>query len=123
MRSEGRMTRQRVETSSGRTGAPLGRGRSDDHPGRSSSPILTLRVVEEGSGIPPSCRFRGANPVRSPARFACVRESPGLGRRIAALFQAYRPQLAAIALIILVTSAASIVSALLVRQVFDKALF
>jgi ATP-binding cassette subfamily B protein len=61
--------------------------------------------------------------VRTLGRFARVDESPGLGRRIAALFGPYRPQLAAIALIIFVTSAASIVSALLVRQVFDKALF
>ncbi len=52
-----------------------------------------------------------------------MRESPGLGRRITALFRPYGAQLAAIALIILITSAASIVSALLVRQVFDKALF
>ena len=47
-------------------------------------------------------------------------ESPGLGRRIAALFTPYRAHLAGIALIILVTSARSVVSALLVRTVFDK---
>src|SRR5947209_8418035 len=38
--------------SAGRTGAPSRRGRSDDHPSRSSSPILTLRGFDPCS-IPP----------------------------------------------------------------------
>jgi len=46
-----------------------------------------------------------------------------LGRRIARLFVPYRPQLGSIMVIILVTSALSVASALLVRQVFDEALF
>src|SRR4051794_33257861 len=32
--------------STGRCGPPSRRGRSDDHPSRSSSPILTLRVLD-----------------------------------------------------------------------------
>src|SRR6187200_847387 len=46
-----------------------------------------------------------------------------LGRRIARLFVPYRPQLASIMAIIVVTSGLSVISALLVRQVFDEALF
>src|SRR4051794_16600531 len=38
--------------SGGRTGPPSRRGRSEDHPRRSSSPILTLRCFEDS--IPPS---------------------------------------------------------------------
>ena len=50
-------------------------------------------------------------------------EPPQLGRRILRLFRPYRGQLALITISILVTSALSVISALLVRQVFDKALF
>src|SRR6201992_3116859 len=46
-----------------------------------------------------------------------------LGRRIIALFRPHRRDLAAIGLIILVTSAASVIAALLVREVFNKGLF
>jgi ATP-binding cassette subfamily B protein len=46
-----------------------------------------------------------------------------LGRRILSLFAPHRRELAAIALIILVTSAASVIAALLVRNVFNKGLF
>lgn len=46
-----------------------------------------------------------------------------LARRIVALFLSYRPQLAAITAIILVTSGLSVAGALLVREVFDQALF
>src|SRR3954468_5276159 len=62
MRSVGRRTRQRVETSTGR-GGPSRRGRSDDQPVRSSEPILTLLAEEEGSGIPPRVGLAGC-PVR-----------------------------------------------------------
>ena len=50
-------------------------------------------------------------------------ESPRLGRRIVRLFRPHRGALALIILTILTTSALSVVSALLVRRVFDKALF
>jgi hypothetical protein len=50
-------------------------------------------------------------------------EPPGLGRRIVRLFRPHRGGLALIILTILTTSALSVISALLVRQVFDKALF
>jgi ATP-binding cassette subfamily B protein len=46
-----------------------------------------------------------------------------LGRRIVALFRPHRGVLTLIVSMILVTSALSVVSALLVRQVFDRALF
>jgi hypothetical protein len=46
---------------------------------------------------------------------------PPLGRRI--LFAPHRRELVLIAAIILFTSALSVISALLVRQVFDKGLF
>src|ERR1700761_2620837 len=46
-----------------------------------------------------------------------------LGRRILKLFAPHRRELGAIALIILFTSAASVVAALLVRQVFNNGLF
>src|SRR5450432_2714574 len=48
---------------------------------------------------------------------------PPPGRRIVALFLPHRRELALIAAIILFTSALSVISALLVRQVFDKGLF
>ncbi len=50
-------------------------------------------------------------------------EPPRLGRRIARLFRPHRGALALITLTILTTSALSVIGALLVRQVFDKALF
>ena len=50
-------------------------------------------------------------------------EPPRLGRRIVALFAPHRARLALIAAIILVTSVSSVVSALLVKRVFDHALF
>jgi ATP-binding cassette subfamily B protein len=50
-------------------------------------------------------------------------QDPNLNRRIVRLFRPYRRQVGLIVVIILVTSAMSIISALLVRQVFDKALF
>jgi ATP-binding cassette, subfamily B, bacterial len=50
-------------------------------------------------------------------------DPPPLGRRIVALFLPHRRELALIAAIILFTSALSVISALLVRQVFDKGLF
>jgi hypothetical protein len=50
-------------------------------------------------------------------------EPAGLGRRIVRLFRPHRGALALISLTILTTSALSVISALLVRQVFDKALF
>src|ERR1700759_2900807 len=50
-------------------------------------------------------------------------EPPQLGRRILHLFRPHRGALALITITILVTSVLSVISALLVRQVFDKALF
>ena len=50
-------------------------------------------------------------------------DPPPLGRRILALFAPHRRDLALIMGIILFTSALSVISALLVRQVFDKGLF
>ncbi|HXO06686.1 MAG TPA: ABC transporter ATP-binding protein, partial [Solirubrobacteraceae bacterium] len=50
-------------------------------------------------------------------------EPPMLGRRIVRLFRPHRGALALLSLMILITSALSVISALLVRQVFDKALF
>src|SRR5437763_4774302 len=50
-------------------------------------------------------------------------DPPRLGRRILRLFRPHRGALALIILTILVTSALSVISALFVRQVFDKALF
>src|SRR5271154_2304866 len=50
-------------------------------------------------------------------------DPPRLGRRIRALFAPHRGQLALIAAIIVFTSVLSVISALLVRQVFDKGLF
>jgi ATP-binding cassette subfamily B protein len=49
--------------------------------------------------------------------------APLLTRRIVALFHPYRGKVGVIVAIIVVTSALSIVSALLVREVFDQALF
>jgi ATP-binding cassette subfamily B protein len=56
---------------------------------------------------------------------ASVPESdpPKLGRRIVRLFRPHRGALAVIVAMILITSALSVVSALLVRRVFDEALF
>src|SRR5580658_6652912 len=48
---------------------------------------------------------------------------PKLGRRVLALFRPQARALALIAVSIVVTSASAVVSALLVRQVFDRALF
>jgi ATP-binding cassette subfamily B protein len=48
---------------------------------------------------------------------------PPLGRRILALFKPHRAALGSIAAIILFTSVLSVISALLVRQVFNKGLF
>src|SRR6202012_6146300 len=50
-------------------------------------------------------------------------EQPGLGRRIVALFTPYRGTLAGIGAMILTSSVLSVVSALLVRDVFNEALF
>jgi ATP-binding cassette subfamily B protein len=50
-------------------------------------------------------------------------EPPRLGRRIVRLFRPHRGALALIILTILTTSALSVISALLVRRVFDRALF
>ncbi len=50
-------------------------------------------------------------------------EQPGLGRRIAALFKPYRGTLAGIAAMILTGSVLSVIGALLVRDVFNEALF
>ena len=50
-------------------------------------------------------------------------EPPRLGRRIVRLFRPHRGALGLIVLTIVTTSALSVISALLVRQVFDKALF
>ncbi|HZB83954.1 MAG TPA: ABC transporter ATP-binding protein [Rubrobacteraceae bacterium] len=50
-------------------------------------------------------------------------ETRGLGRRILTLFRPYRLQLALIMGIILFTSGLSVISALLIRTVFDHALF
>jgi len=50
-------------------------------------------------------------------------EPQRLGRRIVRLFRPHRGALALIVLTILITSALSVIGALLVRQVFDKALF
>src|ERR1700761_7208688 len=52
-----------------------------------------------------------------------VAEPAGLGRRILALFRPQARPLALIVVMILVTSLLSVVSALLVRRVFDQALF
>src|SRR5436305_8785516 len=50
-------------------------------------------------------------------------DPPKLGWRIVRLFRPHRAVLALIVAMILVTSVLSVISALLVRQVFDKALF
>ena len=50
-------------------------------------------------------------------------DPPPLGRRIVRLFRPHRGALALIAVMILTTSVLSVISALLVRQVFDNALF
>src|SRR5690349_7619830 len=50
-------------------------------------------------------------------------DPPNLGRRIVALFRPHRGVLAVIVAMILVTSVLSVISALLVRRVFDHALF
>ncbi len=50
-------------------------------------------------------------------------EPSRLGRRILALFKPYRGELALIAAMILAASVLSVISALLVRRVFDQALF
>jgi ATP-binding cassette subfamily B protein len=50
-------------------------------------------------------------------------EQPRLGRRIVALFTPYRGTLAAIAAMIVISSVLSVISALLVRDVFNEALF
>jgi ATP-binding cassette subfamily B protein len=46
-----------------------------------------------------------------------------LGRRILALFRPYRARVSLILVVILVSSVLSVVSALLIKVVFDKALF
>src|ERR1700759_4943918 len=51
------------------------------------------------------------------------RDSPKLGRRIVRLFRPHRGVLAVIVGMILLASVLSVISALLVRQGFDKALF
>src|ERR1700744_1158603 len=51
------------------------------------------------------------------------RDSPKLGRRIVRLFQPHRGVLALIAVMILTSSVLSVIGALLVRRVFDDALF
>src|SRR5688500_8214224 len=66
MRSVGRRRRQRTETSAGRSGRPPVRGRSEDHPPRSSSGILTLRVV--GVSVMPSILARAGADGTSLAR-------------------------------------------------------
>ena len=50
-------------------------------------------------------------------------ETRGLGRRIMTLFRPYRLQLMLIIAMILLTSGLSVISALLIRTVFDRALF
>jgi ATP-binding cassette subfamily B protein len=50
-------------------------------------------------------------------------DAPKLGRRIVRLFRPHRGALAAIVAMILPTSVLSVISALLVRRVFDDALF
>jgi ATP-binding cassette subfamily B protein len=50
-------------------------------------------------------------------------DSPRLGRRIVCLFRPHRGALASIAAMILLTSVLSVIGALLVRRVFDDALF
>jgi ATP-binding cassette subfamily B protein len=50
-------------------------------------------------------------------------DPPKLGRRIVRLFRPHRGALAVIVAMILITSALSVISALLVRRVFDHALF
>src|SRR5581483_5919879 len=54
---------------------------------------------------------------------SAAREQPQLGRRIVALFTPYRGTLAGIAAMILTSSVLSVVGALLVRDVFNEALF
>src|ERR1700759_2814292 len=51
------------------------------------------------------------------------RDSPKLGRRIVRLFRPHRGVLALIVVMILLSSVLSVISALLVRRVFDNALF
>jgi ATP-binding cassette subfamily B protein len=51
------------------------------------------------------------------------RDSPHLGRRIVRLFRPHRAALAVIVVMILTTSVLSVIAALLVRRVFDDALF
>src|SRR6201995_5486975 len=51
------------------------------------------------------------------------RDSPKLGRRIVRLFRPHRGVLATIVAMILASSVLSVISALLVRRVFDNALF
>ena len=50
-------------------------------------------------------------------------EPPRLGRRVVHLFRPHGGAVALISLTILTTSALSVIGALLIRQVFDKALF
>jgi ATP-binding cassette, subfamily B, bacterial len=50
-------------------------------------------------------------------------DPPKLGRRIVRLFRPHRGALTLIVAMILITSALSVISALLVRRVFDDALF
>src|SRR6201995_2168674 len=50
-------------------------------------------------------------------------DPPKLGRRIVRLFRPHRGTLAVIVVMILVTSLLSVIGALLVRRVFDQALF
>jgi len=52
-----------------------------------------------------------------------VRAETSLGRRIVALFRPYRWRVGLIAAVILISSGLSVVGALLIQVVFDKALF
>jgi ATP-binding cassette, subfamily B, bacterial len=61
--------------------------------------------------------------VRVDNRSSVTARGDELGRRILALFRPYRARVSLIVAVILVSSALSVVGALLIKVVFDKALF
>ncbi|MCB2412775.1 ABC transporter ATP-binding protein/permease [Demequina sp. TTPB684] len=65
----------------------------------------------------------GADPDALRAENAAAPEIPHLWRRVGALFVPYRPQLVLTAVLVLATSAATVVPPLIVQRIFDQALF
>ncbi len=68
-----------------------------------------------------SARGRDAAAVK--AENAAAPEIPHLWRRVVGLFSAYRPKLIATAILVVATSALTVVPPLIVRRIFDDALF